>query len=280
VTPGFFAVFAIPQIAGRDFTEQDTQTSERVAIVNAAFSQRYFKDQIQGQSIEPALTLSNRFRVIGVVGNVHQSGPQLPVEPVVYVPLAQVSDSMMQSIRHFLALHFYLKMKGDPRLAVPGVRAAVKEIAPDQAISDVGEFDEVVARVTAPQKLDLKLVGILSLLALVVANVGLYSVASVAIASQTRDFGIQAALGAGPPRLVAGILTDVLQQILAGLILGTAAGFIVSRYLRNAITGLDPAGLGDVLLTVALLALIGVFVCLRPAVRAARVNPVAALREQ
>jgi putative ABC transport system permease protein len=280
VTPGFFDVFDITRFAGRDFTEEDTQTSERVAIVNLAFAQRYFKDQIQGQSIEPDLKLSNRFRVIGVVGNVRQSGPHLPVEPVVYIPLTQVSDSLMQAIRHFMALHFYLKMKGDPGLAVPGVRAAVQEIAPDQAISDLSVFAEVVARVTAPQRLDLKLVGILSLLALMVANVGLYSVASVAIASQTRDLGIQAALGAGPPTLVARILTDVLRQILAGLVLGTAAGFIVSRYLRNTITGLDPVGLGDVLLTGALLALVGVFVCLRPAVRAARVNPVEALREQ
>lgn len=280
VTPGFFAVFGIPQMAGRDFTEQDMQTSERVAIVNVAFAQRYFKDKIQGQNIAPDLTLSNRFRVIGVVGNVHQSGPQLPVEPMVYIPLAQVSDSLMQSIRHFMAMHFYLKMKGRPGLAMPRVRAAVQEIAPDQAISDLSEFDEVVASITAPQRLDLKLVGILSLLALMVANVGLYSVASVTIASQTRDFGIQAALGAGPPRLVAKILTDVLRQIVAGLVLGTAAGFIVSRYLRNTITGLEAVGLGDVLLTGALLALVGVFVCLRPAVRAAGVNPFEALKEQ
>jgi predicted permease len=279
VTPGFFAVFSIPRISGRDFAEQDRQTSERVAIVNVAFAQRYFKDQIQGQTIDPTLMLSGR-RVIGVVGNVRQSGPQAPVEPVVYIPLAQVSDSLMESIRHFMAMHFYLKMKGRPGLAMPGVRAAVQEIAPDQAVSDLSEFNEVVASITAPQRLDLKLVGILSLLALMVANVGLYSVASVAIASQTRDFGIQAALGAGPRRLVAQILTDVLRQILAGLLLGTAAGFIVSRYLRNTITGLDAVGLGDVLLTCALLALVGVFVCLRPAVRAARVNPFEALKEQ
>lgn len=280
VTPGFFAVFGIPQMAGRDFTEHDTQTSERVAIVNVAFAQRYFKDQIQGQNITPDLTLSDRFRVIGVVGNVHQSGPQLPVEPVVYIPIAQVSDSLMQSIRHFMAMHFYLKMKGDPGLAMPGVRTAVQEIAPDQAISDLSEFNEVVAGITAPQRLDLKLVGILSMLALMVANVGLYSVASVTIASQMRDFGIQAALGAGPPRLVTQILTDVLRQILAGLVLGTVAGLIVSRYLRNTIAGLDAVGLGDVLMTGALLALVGVFVCLRPAVRAARVNPFEALKEQ
>jgi ABC-type antimicrobial peptide transport system permease subunit len=160
------------------------------------------------------------------------------------------------------------------------VRAAVQEIAPDQAISDLSEFDEVAARLTAPQRLDLKLVGILSLLALMVANVGLYSVASVAIASQSRDLGIQAALGAGPPRLVARILTDVLRQILAGLVLGTTAGFIVSRYLHNTISGLDPVGVGEVLLTGALLALVGIVVCLRPAVRAGRINPVEALREQ
>lgn len=280
VTPGFFGVFGIPRIAGRDFAEQDTQTSERVAIVNLAFAQRYFKDEVRGQSIEPDLKLGDRFHVIGVVGNIHQSGPQLPVEPVVYVPLAQVSDSLMQSIRHFMAMHFYLKMKGVPGLAMTSVRGAVQEIAPDQAISDLSEFNEVVARLTAPQRLDLKLVGILSLLALLVANVGLYSVASVAIASQTRDLGIQAALGAGPPRLAVRILSDVLRQIFTGLILGTVAGFIASKYLRNTITGLDPVGLSDVLLTGALLALIGVFVCLRPTLRAARINPVEALREQ
>jgi putative ABC transport system permease protein len=279
VSPEFFSVFGIPQIAGRDFTEQDTQTSERVAIVNVAFAQRYFKDQIQWQTIDPPLMLAKR-HVIGIVGNVRQSGPQLPVEPVVYIPLKQVSDSLMGTIRDFMALHLYLKMKGRPGLAAPGVRAAVQKVAPDQAISDLSEFDEVVAHITEPQRLDLKLVGILTMLALMIANVGLYSVASVAIVSQTRDLGIQSALGAGPLRLIAHILTDVLRPILAGLVLGTAAGFIVSRYLSNTIPGLDPAGLGDVLLTSALLALIGVFVCLRPAVRAARVNPVEALREQ
>jgi ABC-type antimicrobial peptide transport system permease subunit len=189
--------------------------------------------------------LANR-HVIGVVGNVRQSGPQLPVEPVVYIPLTQVSDSLMEHIRDAMALHFYLKMKGDPGLAASRVRAAVQQAAPDQAISDLSDFDEVVAGITAPQRLDLKLVGILSLLALMVANVGLYSVASVAIASQTRDFGIQAALGAGPPRLVGRILIDVLRQILAGLVLGTAAGFIVSKYLRSTIIGLDSVGLSDV----------------------------------
>jgi ABC-type antimicrobial peptide transport system permease subunit len=199
---------------------------------------------------------------------------------VVYVPLAQISEGLMQSIRHFMAMHFYLKMKGDPSLAMPGVRAAVQELAPDQAISDLSEFDDVVASITAPQRLDLKLVGILSLLALMVANVGLYSVASVAITSQTRDLGIQAALGAGPPRLIARILSDVLRQILAGLVLGTGVGFIVSRYLRNLITGFDPVAFGDVLLSCALLSLIGLSVCLRPAVRAARINPIEALREQ
>lgn len=279
VTPGFFAVFGIPQMAGRDFTEQDTQTSEHVAIVNAAFAQRYFKDQIQGQTLDPTLMLSGR-RVIGVVGNVRQSGPQLPVEPVVYIPLSQVSEGLMESIRDFMAMHFYLKVKGDPGLAMPGVRAAVQEIAPDQAISDLNEFKQVVASITAPQKLDLKLVGILSLLAFVIANVGLYSVASVAIASQKRDLSIRAALGAGPLRLMRELLADVLLQILAGMVLGTAAGFFVSRYLRNTIAGLDTVGLGDILMTGALLALVGVFVCLRPAVRAARVNPFEALKEQ
>lgn len=280
VTPGFFAVFGIPQMAGRDFTEQDTSTGERVAIVNVAFAQRYFKNQIQGQNIAPGLTLSDRFRVIGVVGNVRQSGPQLPADPVVYIPLAQVSNGIVQSIHHFLGLHFFLRMKGSPGLAAPAVRNAVEAISPDQAITDLVEFGDVVAHITAPQRLDLKLVGILSLLAFVIANVGLYSVASVAIASQKRDLSIRAALGAGPPRLMRELLTDVLLQILGGMVLGTAAGFFVSRYLRNTIAGLDTVGMGDVLMTGALLALVGVFVCLRPAVRAARVNPFEALKEQ
>lgn len=273
VTPGFFKVFGIPQMSGRDFAEQDTQASEHVAIVNAAFAQVYLKGHMEGESI-------SKRRIVGVVGNIHQSGPQLPVVPVMYAPLAQISAGLMQSIHHFLGLHFYLKMKGDPLLAIPRVRAAVEQIAPDQAITGLSGFDDVVARVTAPQRLDLKLVGILSLLALMIANVGLYSVASVAIASETRDFSIKAALGAGPPRLVAQILSGILRQILIGLIPGTAAGFLISRYLRNAIAGLNSAGVRDILVTSALLTLIGLFVCLRPAVRAARVNPFEALKDQ
>src|SRR5205807_10495721 len=100
VTPGFFEVFGISQTEGRDFNDLDKEGTESVAIVNMAFARRYFKEGALENHIILGITPNNGpMRVIGVVGDVRQSGPQFPAEPAVYVPLAQVSNYLLQDIR-------------------------------------------------------------------------------------------------------------------------------------------------------------------------------------
>jgi len=281
VTAGYFDVFGILRRAGRDFDGFDRQGSQSVAIVNVAFAERYLSGPAVGQRLELGITPNNGpMRIVGIVDNVRQSGPQFPPQPTVYVPLAQVTDTLLQDMRQFLALHFSLIFNGDPALAESRIRMIAADATPDQAITDFASLTDVVMRFTSAQRMDLQLVAVLSLLAMVLANVGLYSVTSVSIASRKRDLGVQSAMGATPRQLLFRLLTEVMQQILAGLCVGVVGGWLASRYLKTLVPGLAIAGFRDLLFPICLLVIVGTVVCLEPAIRAARVNPAAVLKEQ
>jgi predicted permease len=281
VTAGYFDVFGILRRAGRDFDQFDRRGSQSVTIVNTAFAERYFHGAALGQQVDLGITPNNGpMRIVGIVDNVHQSGPQFPPQPTVYVPLAQVTDNLLQDMRQFLAIHFSLIFNGDPALAESRIRMVAADATPDQAITDFARLTDVVMRFTAPQRLDLRLVAVLSLLAMVLANVGLYSVTSVSIASRKRDLGVQSAMGATPRQLLVRLLAEVMQQILAGLCIGLVGGWLASRYLKTLVPGLAIANVHELSVPICVLVVVGTVVCLEPAIRGARVNPAEVLKQQ
>lgn len=281
---GFFRLFSIPLLEGRGFTRDDTGGGELVAIVSRNLADRYYGGHAVGKRIEMTGVDDKliSLHIVGVVGATYQKGPLQPMQPVLYVPLAQVPDPVMGLVRHLEPLRFALRGHGDPMDWQAGVRAALAEIAPEQPIANLRTMRNVVQQTTASARLSLWLIGLFAALALLLAAAGLYAVMAVAVAAREREFGVRMALGARPARLLVLVLHGGLLQIAAGLALGVAGAWLVARAVSQVLMGLigragalDPWVMAGVSM---LLALAGLLACLLPALRAARVTPMRALR--
>jgi putative ABC transport system permease protein len=280
VTPGYFNAFSIPLLRGRTFADLDQNATEAIAIVNDAFQSRYLHGQALDQHIELSLG-SNRgaVRIVGVVADTKQAGPSLPSEPMVYVPLSQVPDGLVSEMRQFLEIHFFLPTHDEAAFASEA-RSILREISPEQVATDVGPLTDTIRKLVEGQELDLKIAAAMTLLAILVASCGIYSVVSLSVASRKRDLGIKAALGASPRAIALDVLKYAAKQIGAGLALGAIAGAIASSYLRTAITDFEPTPWAPAALAFGLLLCAGVCACLAPARRAAHVDPAAILQEE
>jgi len=281
---GFFALFDIPLREGRDFTRDDMAGSERVAIVSQDLADTYYGGHAIGKIIkaEGEGNVSWPMRIVGVVGDTMQRGALQPRQPMVYVPLAQVPAQIMVLFRNLEPLRFALRGHGNPLDWQSGVRAALAEIAPEQPIANLRSMDSIVHATTQNARLSLWLIGLFAALALLLAAVGLYAVMAVAVAAREREFGVRMALGAAPQRLLSLVLRGGLIQIALGLPIGVAMALGASHalgVLLMAVLGrsdaFDPVAMLGVC---AVLAAAGLLACLLPALRAARVAPMRALR--
>ncbi|MBD8897563.1 ABC transporter permease [Rhodanobacter sp. DHG33] len=281
--PGFFGVFGIRLLQGRLFADTDVRGGEAVAIVNQKFADQHYHGRALGQIIQRgsgADMLSAR--IVGVVASTYQFGPEDPdaATPILYLPLAQMPDDILRAFRTYEPLRFAIKVQGDPDGYRDAVKKAVAEVAPDQPINHVYSMAWIVHDITTDTEFDLMLVGLLGGLALLLAGVGMYAVMAVAVAAREREFGVRAALGASPRRLLLLVLRGGLLQIVLGLAAGVVLGAAGSGVLRAVVVQLgrsvfDPWAL---LAACIVLACAGVLACLVPAMRAGRTAPMHALR--
>ena len=284
IGPGFLKLFSIPLREGRDFRLADAAGNERVVIVSQDLADTYYGGHAVGKMIDVPREGDGVWplRIVGVVGATYQRGPLQPLQPVLYIPLAQMPDSAMTIIRDMEPLRFALHGHGNPMDWQAGVHAALTEIAPEQPIANVRTMQSIVHQTTATARLSLWLIGLFAGLALLLAVAGLYAVMAVAVAAREREFGVRAALGARPSRLVRLVLRGGLIQIVAGLVIGVGIALGISRPLSALLMLLlgrssvfDPVA---VLGVCVVLAMTGLLACLLPALRAGRVHPMCALR--
>ena len=280
VGPEYFRLFDIAVLRGRAFTHNDVRGGEQVAIVNRALAKRIYGGHALGEILKEDGGRSAR--IVGVVADTRQSGPLQSAPAIVYVPLTQIPDSDLDFIRYFMPMRVVLRGHGDPGQWRAAVRAAVAKVAPDQPISDFRSMDRIVRSTTAATQRTLLLVGVFAALALLLAMAGMYAVMAVAVAAREREFGVRTALGAMPARLIWQVLRNGMAQIAIGLTVGVATVLGMSRLLGQLLVSL--AGRGDTFDPVALggactvLAIAGLLACFLPALRAARVPPMRALR--
>ncbi|BFI97223.1 MAG: ABC transporter permease [Rhodanobacter sp.] len=281
--PDFFGVFGIRLLQGRLFADTDVRGGEAVAIVNQKFADRHYHGHALGQLIQRGSGAGRlSARIVGVVADTWQFGPEDPdaATPILYLPLAQMPEDIWRVFRTYEPLRFAIKVHGSPDGYRDAVKQAVAEIAPDQPISHVRSMAWIVHDTTTDTEFNLMLVGLLGGLALLLAGVGMYAVMAVAVAAREREFGVRAALGASPRRLLLLVLRGGLLQIVLGLAAGVVLGAAGSSVLRAVVVQLgrsvfDPWA---VLVACAVLACAGVLACLVPAIRAGRTAPMHALR--
>jgi predicted permease len=281
--PDFFGVFGIRLLQGRVFTDGDRRGSETVAIVNQKFAELHYHGHALGQTIQrlsgPDMVSA---RIVGVVASTYQMGPEDPrgATPVLYLPMAQIPEDVLRSFRVYEPLRFAVKVEGAPENYRAAVQRAVAEVAPRQPIDHISSMASIVRNTTVGAEFNLMLIGLLGTLALLLAGVGMYAVMTVAVVAREHEFGVRAALGASPRRLLWLVLRGGMLQIVLGLSAGIVLGAAGSGLLRAVLEQLGRSVLDPwaMLATCTVLVTAGVLACLSPAWRAARVAPVRALK--
>jgi predicted permease len=272
VTLDYFNAMGIPVRNGRAFTSQDARPTAGSVIVNEAFEKHHFPGQSAvGKRIRlMAGRAEPRWQtVVGVVGDVRQSGLAGDVMLEVYSPeLEDVGG----------ALSFVIRVAGEPAGLISAVRAVVAEVEPNQPLYNVMTMEQRLANTTTSRRLNTALLGSFAAVALLLAVVGLYGVMSYAVTQRRREIGVRMALGAQKSDVLGLIVRGGLRLALAGVGIGLIGAFALTRYLSSLLFDIQPTdpvtflGVAGALTGVVLLA------SWLPARRAARVNPMVALR--
>jgi putative ABC transport system permease protein len=270
VTPGYLRALQIPLIRGRLITNQDTATSPPVALINETMARRFFPDE---DPIGKRMDISGPTylrEIVGIVGDIKQESLRTPTPPQVYEPFAQKPG---------FAMHVLLRA-ADPRRFAETVRHEVRAIDNAQPISQARLMDEVVAGSLTRDRFSVFILGAFAGLALILAAVGLYGLVAYFVTQRTHEIGVRMALGADPQGIQRLVVVQSLRVVLIGVGLGLVGAVVVSGILRSLLYEVeprDPMTLAGVTILLFAVALAASFI---PARRAARVDPVLALRAE
>jgi predicted permease len=272
VEPGFFNTLKIRLIAGRDFDERDTRAAPRVAIVSETFVQQAWpsRDPVGQRLIQQTPEGTSELTVIGVAGDAQMVWLGSAPRPFIYVANAQQSMSEM----------WVIVRNRSAASTIPQVRALVADLNRNLPVTEALPLSDVTAIGLVPQRIVASVAGTLGVIGLLLAAIGIYGVTAYAVGRRTREIGIRIALGADERR----VLTLVVRQglVLAGIgvTIGIAVAGAASRLLESllfGVRGLDPVTFAGAALLFALVALSASYL---PARRAARVDPMVALRSE
>jgi putative ABC transport system permease protein len=276
ISPGWFATFGTPFVAGRDMTDGDRRGAPGVAVVNETLARRFLGGASplgRTLTIYPNTPRALRMQIVGVVADAVAS-PRAPAPPMWFIPIAQFNPRYP-----FESARLSVRAKaGSPALLTKSVAAAVTTVNPHLALTFRLLEDQIRGSLTR-ERLMAQLAGFFGAVALLLAGLGLYGVTAYAIARRRAEIGIRLALGATPRGVIGMVLARVSSLVGAGMIAGTAVSLWASKFVDGLIYDLpprDPATLAGALVLLSVIAALAGWL---PARRAVRVNPVAVLRE-
>ena len=286
VSPHYFSALRIPVVAGRAFTEQDTQQGRGVIIINEALTRKYFpRENPIGQQILVGRIMGPIFadtprEIVGVVGDTRDGGLGEPARPIYFEPLAQLPDGIMALTNQLVPVNWVIRTTADPLAMAERIRRETLTASGGVPMAEPRLLERVVGDSIARQRFTMTLLGIFAGMAMLLGAIGLYGVISYSVAQRTRELGIRAALGAARSDLARLVITQGMWLVGIGLVVGLVAAFGLTQFLKGmlyGVTAFDPSVLASV---TALLAVVALAACWLPARRAARVDPVIALRDQ
>ncbi len=273
-SPGFLRALGIPLVRGRDFLEGDDASAEKVVVINQELARRYFPNQDPIGRHMGWPEIGYWFKIVGVAGDVRENRLSRPPSPLWYLSYQQAKNEWLPEMT------LVVRTSGPPGSLLGPVRAAVREIDPDQPVFDAKTMERVVGDSVADSRLRLVLLLLFAALALALAAGGIYGVTSYLVSLRTQELGLRAALGARQNEILGSVLRQALPQIGLGVLLGLAGAAALTRFLRAWLYGvspLDPATFAGV---TALLVATALFAVYLPARRASQVDPIIALRKE
>jgi len=278
IAPNHFATLGIPILRGRAFTSADVAGAPRVAVISEGAAQRFWPDEDPiGQRVwfgsgSNFNSPDSAATIVGVVGDVvYAPLDQRPNSASFYTPYAQFT---------YAARMVFVRTNGNPASVVPDVRKAIASVDPELAPRELQPLTEVISGSWARNRFDAFLFGGFGIGALLLAASGIFAVLSYAVAGRTREFGIRITLGATTRRVLGHVLREGTAFPIVGLLVGVAAAFGLTRFLRSSLYEISPTEPRVFLATAALLLLVTVAACLLPAWRATRADPMEALRSE
>ena len=273
VTPDYFHALSIPLVRGRGFTAQDTPGAPRVAIINQELARRYFP------GIDPIgrrlmiYTMADKpdvvRQIVGVVGNVRPSGPQSEIGPQVYEPLAQNPEG---------GLTLILKAHAPAPSLPAAVSDVIRTLDPDLPLLSLSRYDSTVAMAWFRQRFSMILFSLFSSVALLLAAVGIYGVMAYSVSQRTQEIGIRMALGAQVGDVIRLVSASGARIVVLGVFIGTAGSLAFAQVLQSLLFNTNPCDPLTLLFVGTLLTCVACLACWVPARRAAKVDPIVALK--
>ncbi len=272
VSPGFFATLGIPLLAGRDFAARDTATGPTVVIVNRTLARRYFgTDHAVGQRLVGFGPSGGSAEIVGVVGDARYRNLREEPSPMIYVAQAQAfMPRMSLAVRTAVA----------PESIIPALTAVASSLDADLPLFQVRTMPERLRASLAVERLLAWLLAGFAALAVFLAAAGLYGVISYLTTIRTKEYGIRLALGASGHQLRTLVMGQTLLLVIVGLLTGLVLAAVASRVLATLLFEVNPLDAVTYVSVAVLLTLVGLLAALAPARRAARVDPVRALRNE
>jgi putative ABC transport system permease protein len=274
VSPGYFRALGIPLVAGAFFTPQDDLNAVGVAVINRAMARRFWPDEeAVGKRFKVGRADSDAtwLTVKGVVADSAQGALDAAVKPEAYFPLAQAAGM-------YRRMNLAVRSEGDPHALVAAIRREVQALDPNQPVYQIQTMEELIGESVAARRFALRLLQAFAALALVLAAVGIYGVMSYVVAGRTREMGLRLALGAAPRDVLGLVVGQGMRLVLIGTGLGLVAAFGLTRLMTRLLFGVSATDPLTFALVALVLAAVALFACYVPARRAARVDPMVALR--
>jgi putative ABC transport system permease protein len=276
ITPDYFRTMQIPVLRGRDFSERDDMKSAQVIAVNKAFAHKFFPgEEVLGKKLKPGANNGTPGgapwrEIVGVVGDVRLEATQREMRPAMYIPDAQLPN--------WCCLYTVVRSSLDPTSVATSVQQIVSAMDKDIPVTEIRTMRELMSTELSQSRFATILLSTFAGLALVLTVVGLYGVMTYSVTRRTREIGVRMALGAERGAVLAMVLRDAAILLGAGIVLGIAAALISASVLQDMLYGTgsrNPVVLALVCVVVALAGVVAAFI---PARRAAKVDPMVALR--
>jgi predicted permease len=269
VTADYHHTLKIPLVEGRFLESGDRDGAPPAVLLNKSAAALLFPGE---QAVGRLLRAANADRtVVGIVGDIHQASLEEAGMPEMYAPIAQVTPGSGELM---------VRTAGDPFAVLPAVKAAVLRALPDVPLRNVRSLEQVLERRVAQRKLNMLLIGLFGALGLVISAVGLYGVMAYAVSQRTREIGVRMALGATQGLVMRMVMRSAALMVMAGLMIGAVSSWLLSTFAGAflfRIEATDPRAFG---VAIGVLLLAAAIAAALPARRAARVDPMVALRSE
>ena len=273
ISPDYFRVMSIPLLAGRIFNERDALTAPKVTIISQALARLYFPNQdplgkqlIFGFPPNPGVPRE----IVGIVGDIRDAALGEAPGPMMYVPFAQGP---------FWGGTLIVKSTLNTSSVVAAIRAEVRQIDKDLPVTNVAEVPDLIGATLAEPRFRTFLLGLFAAMALALAAVGIFGVISYSVSRRTNEIGIRVALGATSGMILRMVLRETMTLVLAGLVIGVPCAFVASHLVKTLLFGVSPNDPVVPALVAVVLGAVALAAGYLPARRAARVDPLIALRQ-